>query len=439
MVPRRSLVGFTTVLDAAMGVRGKVSPICRTRVDTILDGHRYDGSRATRELGLEYTPVEETFRRTNEWGRRRGPGDETPSRRRPSGACSAGYFSDGTAQRARVARGGGGLTPAGTGFEPPVSVSPRTERDGRDRLHSPWWETRHLVSAHPNSWLRSGEEYAKIGHREKGTFVVSSAAATAVSTKEKHMEIGRLYLGSIAGPLGPATPFNCYAIDHPDGLTLVDTGFGTTLALSGGAQPDDPNSEAGVLVMGEYELPWIRRSTIDALADHDIEPGDVKYIINTHVGDHSGDNHLFPEATFIVQEAEVEWARKNQPHGPASLDEWDFPGAKLELLSGKNEEVLPGLRCIFTPGHTPGHQSVVLEDDGKTILFCGDAVYTEGFWDDPDQIKPGHPAFGMQVQTGEEGLETWRESVAKLEALNPDEVHFAHDKRYKHKHGAHSH
>jgi dihydroflavonol-4-reductase len=41
-------------------------------VRTLLHGHRYDGSRATRELGLEYTPVADTFRRTVEWATREG-------------------------------------------------------------------------------------------------------------------------------------------------------------------------------------------------------------------------------------------------------------------------------------------------------------------------------------------------------------------------------
>ena len=48
-------------------VRGRTPSLCRARVRTILHGHRYDGSRATRELGLVYTPVAETFRRTIEW------------------------------------------------------------------------------------------------------------------------------------------------------------------------------------------------------------------------------------------------------------------------------------------------------------------------------------------------------------------------------------
>ena len=47
--------------------RGRTSSLCRARVRTILHGHRYDGSRATRELGLAYTPVADTFSRTIDW------------------------------------------------------------------------------------------------------------------------------------------------------------------------------------------------------------------------------------------------------------------------------------------------------------------------------------------------------------------------------------
>ena len=53
-------------------VRGRQPPVCREMVRTLLHGHRYDGSRAARELGLEYTPVAETFRRTIEWAASEG-------------------------------------------------------------------------------------------------------------------------------------------------------------------------------------------------------------------------------------------------------------------------------------------------------------------------------------------------------------------------------
>jgi dihydroflavonol-4-reductase len=47
-------------------------PVCREMVRTLLHGHRYDGSRAERELGLRYTDPRETLRRTVEWARGQG-------------------------------------------------------------------------------------------------------------------------------------------------------------------------------------------------------------------------------------------------------------------------------------------------------------------------------------------------------------------------------
>jgi dihydroflavonol-4-reductase len=47
-------------------------PVCREAIRTLLHGHRYDGSRAERELGLRYTPIEDTLRRTLEWYAQRG-------------------------------------------------------------------------------------------------------------------------------------------------------------------------------------------------------------------------------------------------------------------------------------------------------------------------------------------------------------------------------
>jgi len=55
------------LVEAAFRAVGKTPPVCREMVRTLLHGHRYDGSRATRELGLRYTPIAETFRRTIEW------------------------------------------------------------------------------------------------------------------------------------------------------------------------------------------------------------------------------------------------------------------------------------------------------------------------------------------------------------------------------------
>ena len=74
--PWRMHPGALTVLGTVVGgvyqLLGRTAPLCTEMVRVIRFGHRYDGSLATRELGLEYTPVEETIRRTLEWFRSEG-------------------------------------------------------------------------------------------------------------------------------------------------------------------------------------------------------------------------------------------------------------------------------------------------------------------------------------------------------------------------------
>ena len=60
------------LVEGAFRLRGRHPPVCREMVRTLLHGHRYDGSRAARELGLSYTPVTDTFRRTIDWAAAEG-------------------------------------------------------------------------------------------------------------------------------------------------------------------------------------------------------------------------------------------------------------------------------------------------------------------------------------------------------------------------------
>ena len=72
MAPPALARGVAAISEGIGRARGKTSSMCRARMRTILHGHRYDGSRATRELGLVYTPLAETFRRTIDWAREQG-------------------------------------------------------------------------------------------------------------------------------------------------------------------------------------------------------------------------------------------------------------------------------------------------------------------------------------------------------------------------------
>jgi dihydroflavonol-4-reductase len=55
------------VVEGLGRVRRSRPSICRELARTLIHGHAYDGSKATRELGLRYTPIEETLRRTVDW------------------------------------------------------------------------------------------------------------------------------------------------------------------------------------------------------------------------------------------------------------------------------------------------------------------------------------------------------------------------------------
>jgi dihydroflavonol-4-reductase len=67
LLPRAAARAAGACMEVAAKVTARTPPLCREMVRSILHGHTYDGSKATRELGLHYRPVEDTLRRTFEW------------------------------------------------------------------------------------------------------------------------------------------------------------------------------------------------------------------------------------------------------------------------------------------------------------------------------------------------------------------------------------
>ncbi len=72
LLPGPVAAGAATLVEGGLRLAGRTPPLCREMVRTMLHGHAYDGSRATRELGLVYTPVRETFARTVRWAVQEG-------------------------------------------------------------------------------------------------------------------------------------------------------------------------------------------------------------------------------------------------------------------------------------------------------------------------------------------------------------------------------
>jgi N-acyl homoserine lactone hydrolase len=189
-----------------------------------------------------------------------------------------------------------------------------------------------------------------------------------------------------------------YLIDHPDGLILVDTGVG----------------EGNELIDALYHPDHHDLAESIAGAGRRIE--DVSIIINSHLHfDHCGNNRLFPGVPIVVQRREYEAAQQPYYTDP----EWvDFPGATIEQIQG-DWQVASGVRIISTPGHTPGHQSVVVDSDDERVVICAQAAYTaadfSAFQTGPDN-------------TPTEGEETQRRSIELLHDLDPHRVCFSHDR-----------
>jgi N-acyl homoserine lactone hydrolase len=207
------------------------------------------------------------------------------------------------------------------------------------------------------------------------------------------LEITRLHLGSMGG----VWPVHGFVVTHPGGAVLVDTGVG-------GPQH----------FLDDQQV--VNRSVADALAEIDMSPADIGLVINTHLHfDHCGQNAVFRHAPHYVQRAELDRAQRESPQ----LWEWfDWMDARWELLDG-DAEVLPGLEVIATPGHTAGHQCVVVRGAGDAFdLLIGDAAYTPQVYGDPasDELPPGQAS----------DVPAWRDSMRRIHALDPDRVHFCH-------------
>ena len=104
-------------------------------------------------------------------------------------------------------------------------------------------------------------------------------------------------------------------------------------------------------------------------------------VVNTHLHfDHCGGNHLFAGKPIYVQRRELDDARSQDDY---TIREWvEAPGVRYVPVDGELE-LLPGLRLLPAPGHTPGTQVVVVETGGRPVVVAGDAAVWFGELDEP--------------------------------------------------------
>ncbi len=214
------------------------------------------------------------------------------------------------------------------------------------------------------------------------------------------MEIVRLHLARIDAMNG--IPVHGFVIKHPSaGAILVDTGVGW---------PDD--------MLKDWKI--VNRHAADVMAEHDLSPADVRIVINTHLHfDHCGQNAVFKHAPFYIQRPELERARRDET---VAARWFDFAGARFELVDG-DAQIAEGVRVVATPGHTVGHQSVLVDTPDGGAVMIGDAAYTSDIYRQGEEADLSH----WRGQFADR--EAWKSSLDRLHDMHPHVVHFCHDAR----------
>jgi glyoxylase-like metal-dependent hydrolase (beta-lactamase superfamily II) len=192
-----------------------------------------------------------------------------------------------------------------------------------------------------------------------------------------------------------------FLIEHPNGLFLFDTGFSA-------------EHWQAVQTYAPVDIRPIR----DVLKRNGVPPEDVRLIANCHFhSDHSGGNREFPGVPIFVQRSEVAHLRAtpDYTHAPSVAD---FAGARLEEIEGEAEP-LPGVRIVPTPGHSPGHQSLVVETKDGRVILGGQAF---NFTSDYTRQR-----YSLELALRGEPHGPYPEWVARFHELDPWRVYFAHD------------
>ncbi|MGA5408540.1 N-acyl homoserine lactonase family protein [Streptomyces lavendulocolor] len=217
------------------------------------------------------------------------------------------------------------------------------------------------------------------------------------------MRIHRLDLGHFVRSAAEAgtgharvEPVLAYLVRHREGLLLFDTGIG------------EGDAEA------EARYRPRRRDLKEALAAQGVAPDDIDVVVNCHLHfDHCGGNPLLAGRPVLVQRTELATARA----GGYTIDTLiDFPGARYEELDGETD-IWPGVRVVPTPGHTAGHQSLVVSGADGTVVLAGQAYdFASQYASDEMARAAGHAEVPVPAWLG------------RIAAFAPRRVLFAHDR-----------
>ena len=197
--------------------------------------------------------------------------------------------------------------------------------------------------------------------------------------------------------------FSCYLIKHGDDYMMWDTGH----AMSAGAVAP-------------------KVSVVDQLAQLKVTPDQVKFVgISHYHADHTGQVGSFPKATLLIGKRDWDVLTGSTPNpaaNPAPFANWISGGGKLEALPLDKDVFGDGTVVVLsTPGHTPGHHSVLVRlKDMGAVLLSGDAVHFRENYD-----SDGVPSFNTDRSETLASIDRIKKIAANLKAT----VVIQHDAR----------
>ena len=199
---------------------------------------------------------------------------------------------------------------------------------------------------------------------------------------------------------------NCYLIHHGQDWFLWDTGVAEAIA----AMPDGQK--------GQGDGPsWKKPKTLASqLEQVGVKPSDIKFMAISHTHpDHAGNVEMFPQTMLYVQKAEYDWPL---PDGKPRFN----PAHPVTKLEGDKDVFGDGsVVLISTPGHTPGHQSLLVKlPKTGTLLLTGDAVHFKDNYDNR-RVPAGNTDKDQTIASMQKIADELSKEQAKL-WINHDKV-----------------
>jgi N-acyl homoserine lactone hydrolase len=172
---------------------------------------------------------------------------------------------------------------------------------------------------------------------------------------------------------------------------LIQTDAGENVLVDTGMSPEHIENPEARVPQPDMVVTMRPEDDVRArLREVGVDPSEVSLVIQTHLDfDHCGGNRFFAHAPFVVQREHYQYAKAHPERFPRQ--DWDLPELKYRLIDG-DQEILPGIELVTTPGHAPGHQSVIVRGlaNTGTLILSADAAHTHREFE--EELLPGTAA-----------------------------------------------